>query len=121
MSSPIYITIIGIATLLIVYFSFKPYFSIIYAFFIGDKKKEVFLKQNGIEATALVIKTESTGITINEMPQMRFFLDITKKDGLKVQLESIITISPSKYYLMAPGSQFKILHSPSDIGNFIMI
>jgi hypothetical protein len=121
MSTPLYVVIVVIGSLLTVYFSFKPYLPMIYAFFIGDKKKEAFLKENGIEATATVIKTEPTGVTINQMPQMKFFLDIIKKDASKIQMESIITISPSKYYLMAPGSQFKILYDPKDVSNFIMI
>jgi hypothetical protein len=85
-----------------------------YYFFYAPYRFEKKLKENGIVATGILLKTEETGTSFNDKPEMDLFFEVTNAKGEKWKATATQVISFSDLYKLVPGNDFNIRYNPED-------
>lgn len=105
-------------------FAFYAAFALILYAFLGASVRNMLLKRRlrkeGLVGTAQLIRTETTGTTINNAPVMRLFLAVTGQNGETWEATIRQLVSLSNLYAMVPGTTFPVLYDPRDRSKVIL-
>src|ERR1700733_1658733 len=86
----------------------------------GGKKKKQRLEDAGVNARAVLVSMQDTGMTINDNPRVKLTFEVTPPDGSAVfQVEMKQTVS--RVQIPRPGDVFAVRYDPEDLGNFELL
>ncbi len=77
-----------------------------------QKKRAVFFAQNGIRATATILSAETTGTTINDMPQIALRLEIAPSDRMPYSITDKRCWNPLALAGLQKGAKQPVLIDP---------
>lgn len=83
----------------------------------GSRKSYLKWPANGIEAEAIVLKMEPTGLYINKLPQVRLQMQVQPDKGRNFVIE-IDTVSPPA---VKTGATIKVKYNPRNYKELLMM
>ena len=80
----------------------------------GKKRKR--LESAGLDAPAVLVSLQDTGMTINDNPRVKMTLQVSPPDGsAPFQVEKKVTVS--RVQVPRPGDRFAVRYDPEDLEN----
>ena len=83
--------------------------------------KEIYLTQNGVRGEAEILHRERTGTYINELPQVKFLLQITTSEGESYQMEYKDVISMLDLGSINVGAKLPVFVDPDNPKNILLV
>ena len=83
--------------------------------------RESNLIQNGIQGEALILSREQTGVYLNELPQIKFILEITSPVEEKYQIEHKDVVNMLDLAVIRKGSKLPVYIDPNDKKNVLLV
>ncbi len=80
----------------------------------ANKTRKEHIRASGRPATARLVKSETTGAGGGTSAVMKICLELTDEAGETWPVELQRSLSPDKYHLLAPGTEFKAWHLPDN-------
>ena len=86
----------------------------------GGKKRRQRLEEAGVDAEAVLVAVQDTGMTVNDNPRVRLTLQITAADGTGAfEVETKQTVS--RVAIPRAGEMFVVRYDPNDHDNFELV
>ena len=86
----------------------------------GGKKRRQRLEEAGVDAQALLVSVQDTGVTVNNNPRVKLTLQVTAADGTgQFQVETKKTVS--RVAIPRAGETYAIRYDPDDHDNFELV
>lgn len=83
--------------------------------------REIYLTQSGIRGEAEILHREQTGTYINELPQVKFLLQLTMPDRESYQMEYKDVISMLDLGSINVGTKLPVFVDPNNSKNIMLV
>ncbi|MBU0624737.1 hypothetical protein KKF05_00140 [Patescibacteria group bacterium] len=105
-----------------IFFIISPIISLgwIFLWMRRGQQRALFLIKNGISGTAKILNYEETGQTLNDVPKIKFWLEITVSGNKKYELQYSEYVSLLYLSKLKIGKEFSVKIDPSDQRNILI-
>lgn len=86
----------------------------------GGKKRKQRLEEAGVDAQAVLVAVQDTGMTINDNPRVKLTLQVTAADGTGA-FEVTTKKTVSRVAIPRAGEMFAVRYDPDDHDNFELV
>ena len=83
--------------------------------------REVNLMQNGLKGEAEILSADQTGMYLNELPQIKFLLEITSPYGETYQMEHKDVVNMLDLSSIKVGAKLPVFIDPNNERNILLV
>lgn len=94
---------------------------IVFIFFLVNKIRSTVLEENGIDADAVILNMQLTGICVKNQIQALIQLQVTPERGKSFVSDTKEMLSVTDYTQVQPGTKIRVKYNPRNLKEILVL